>query len=39
MRGGGTKRERKRQRIPSRLHAESAKPYAELELMNYKIMT
>ena len=36
---GEGQRERKRARIPSRLHAVSMEPDVGLELMNHEIMT
>ena len=38
-RGAERERERKRERIPSRLHAVSAEPNTGLELTNWEIMT
>ena len=36
---GEGQRERKKERIPSRLHTVSAEPHAGLELTNHEIMT
>ena len=39
MSRGGAERERRRERIPSRLHTASAEPDTGLEFMNCEIMT
>ena len=38
-RRGGTARERRTERIPSRLHAVSAEPHAVLKLTNREIVS